>query len=233
MFWVTRIGASLICGVVRLEMRLALYSDQEIAANAAMDERVLRLIAVRRPRIGYVASAPDPSRSYFDHKRAYYHRLGAELTMYIDSESTDLEGDVQALCTCDAIHLSGGNTFTFLHWLRARGLLTPLHAYALAGRGVLIGASAGAILMTPNIQTAVLCGDVRPQDFTDDQGLGLVDFLFWPHYQRGAKVSIPLDQARLVYGCEDGAGVIVDGAAVELHGAVPIAQQPVAADGHA
>ncbi len=137
-------------------MRLALYSDQEIAANAAMDERLLRLIGVRRPRIGYVSSAPDPSRAYFDQKRAYYHRLGAELTMYTDSESADLEGDVEILCRCDAIHLTGGNTFTFLRWLRVRRALPLLRAYALGDRGVLIGASAGAILMTPSIQTAVL-----------------------------------------------------------------------------
>jgi dipeptidase E len=214
-------------------MRLALYSDQVIAANAAMDERVLRLVAVRQPRIGYVSSVPDPSRFYFEQKRAYYHRLGAELTMYVDSESKDLEGDLQTICSCDAIHLTGGNTYTFLRWLRARRVLPILRSYALNDRGVLIGTSAGAILMTPTIETALLCGDVRPADFTDDEALGLVDFLFWPHYRRGAKLSVPLDPGRVVYGCEDGAGIIVDGVAVELHGAVPVPQQPVAADGHA
>src|SRR5262245_58988759 len=129
-------------------MRLAFYSDQVIAANASMDERTLRLIAVKQPRIGYVSSAPDPSRFYFEQKREYYRRLGVELRMYVDSESEDLEEDLQALCQCDAIHLTGGNTFTFLNWLRARSVLPVLRSYAEEDRGVLIGTSAGAILMT-------------------------------------------------------------------------------------
>ena len=46
---------------------------------------------------------------------------------------------------CDAIHLTGGNTFQFSYWLRERGLDAELKRYAKAG-GVLIGVSAGAIL---------------------------------------------------------------------------------------
>jgi hypothetical protein len=38
---------------------------------------------------------------------------------------------------------------------------------------VLIGVSAGAILMTPSVNSARLCGDA---------GLGLVDFHIWPHF---------------------------------------------------
>jgi dipeptidase E len=214
---------------VRLKMRLALYSDQEIAANAAIDERALRLIGVRQPRIGYVSSASDPQRSDFERKRSYYRRLGVELTMYVDSESEDLEEDLRDLGGCDAIHLAGGNTFEFLRWLKERHVLSMLRTYAVEDRGVLIGASAGAILMTPSIETALLCGDVRPAGSTDDEALGVVDFYFWPHYRRGAELTIALDPGRPLYGCEDGMGIIVDGAALELHGAVPIAQQPVAA----
>jgi len=39
-------------------LRLALYSDQVIPRNAAVDKRVLRLIGVTNPRVGYVSSAP-------------------------------------------------------------------------------------------------------------------------------------------------------------------------------
>jgi dipeptidase E len=216
--------------VRRLKMRLAFYSDQVIDENASIDARVLQLIGVKLPRIGYVSSAPDPSRFYFEQKRSYYQNRGAELSMYVDAQSDDLERDLRSLCTCDAIHLSGGNTFVFLQWLRARNILPVLRSYAEEDRGVLIGTSAGAILMTPMIETALLCGDVRPSGFTDDTALGLVNFLFWPHYQRGAMPNIALDPRRLVYGCQDGTGIVVDGTAIELHGAVSVAQQSTAAD---
>ena len=216
------------------QMRLAFYSDQEIAANAPIDERVLRLIGVRRPQIGYVSSSPDPERSYFERKRAYYERLGADLTVYLDATSSDLDRDLGALGRCDAIHLTGGNTFAFLRWLKARRILQMLRAYATEDRGVVIGTSAGAILMTPTAETALLCGDTRPPGAVDDEALGLVAFHFWPHYvpgaERVASVQSSIRKFPALYACGDGTGIVISGAQVELYGAVSIAQ-PVAADG--
>jgi dipeptidase E len=88
--------------------------------------------------------------------------------------------ELDTLLTCDAIHLSGGNTYYFLHWLRVRNLLIRLREYVARG-GVLIGVSAGAILMTPNIGSASLCGDMPLEGMTDYAALGLVDFAFVPH----------------------------------------------------
>lgn len=210
-------------------MRLALYSDQEVPANAAIDERVLRLIGVVRPRIGYVSAAPDPERSDFERKRRYYEKLGADLAAYVDSDTGDLERALAELFRCDAIHLGGGNTFSFLRWLKARCVLPWLGAWAAEGRGVLIGVSAGAILMTPAVGTATLCGDVREPGPIDDDALGLVGFHFWPHYVPGAEQA-PASRAVIeslpaLYACEDGAGIVVDGADIELYGAVQIARR--------
>lgn len=218
-------------------MRLAFYSDQEIAANAPLDERVLRLVGARHPRIGYVSSSPGQERLDFARKRDYYNALGVELAVYIDAVSSDFGQTLAALAACDAIHLGGGNTFLFLRWLKARSVLPVLHAYARQDRGVLIGASAGAILMTPSAGTALLCGDARPPGPVDDAALGLVDFYFWPHYVPGAELEAPvrdgIPDGAVVYACEDGTGVVVDGDRLELHGAVPITLRPDAADGHA
>lgn len=216
--------------VGRLKMRLAFYSDQVIAENAPIDERVLQLIAAKRPRIGYVSSAPDKSRVYFEEKRSYYRNRGADLSMYVDAQSDDLERDLRSLCKCDAIHLSGGNTFVFLQWLRSRNVLSVLRSYAEEDRGVLIGTSAGAILMTPTIESALLCGDERPSGFNDDTALGLVEFLFWPHYQSHAVPNMSLNPGRVVYGCPDGAGIIVNDKVIEVHGAVSVIQQAAPED---
>ena len=47
--------------------------------------------------------------------------------------------------------------------------------------GVFIGVSAGAMLLTPTIESAALCGDVNHVGLHDFSSLGLVDFMFLPH----------------------------------------------------
>lgn len=200
-----------------IHRRLALYSDQEPPHHSGLDQRLLQLIGTPRPRIGYVAAEPDPQRYFFQRKREDYAALGAELVLYVDADSS-----AQAwvsLLQCQAIHLSGGNTFFFLDWLRRQGRLPELARYAGEG-GVLIGVSAGAILMTPGIASAALCGDERMEGCSDDSGLALVDFHFWPHFGPGPVgdgTSLP---AGNVYGCPDGSGIIVDGERIELFGQV-------------
>jgi dipeptidase E len=204
-----------------MTVRLALYSDQEGPANSRVDARLLQLIAVSRPRIGYFSSSPDPDRAFFERKRAYYARIGAHLQSYVDAACEPMDSAVDAALRCDAIHLSGGNTYAFLRWLRHHGLLPTLRAYAEAG-GVLVGASAGAILMTPDIRTAALCGDVHDATLDGYQGLGLTSFLFWPHHPgcaaTGAGWSLSLPRDLPVYACPDGSGIVVEGSSVEALG---------------
>lgn len=206
-----------------MTLRLALYSDQENKGNRSLDERLLRLIGVRHPTIGYVASSPEPHRIDFERRRAYYAQRGADLALYVDSE-TDDAGARAALLQSDAIHLSGGNTFDFSHWLEQRGWLEPLRRYATEG-GVLVGVSAGAILMTHRIGTALFCGDVAERAVATYASLNLLPFGFWPHYVRGdehgeALASMLYAAPGAVYACPDGAGIVVDGGHIELHGPV-------------
>ena len=206
-----------------MSYRLALYSDQENPENPAMDARLINLIGVERPSIGYVSSSPDPDRTYFEPRKAYYAHLGADLSVYVDAENYGAPGKLEALLSCDAVHLSGGNTYAFLAWLRKSGLLERLEQYAL--RGVLIGVSAGAILMTPSIETSALCGDDASMSDGDDRGLALVSFRLLPHYEKGTSLPTATRQSLspgLTYGCPDGSGFIVDGEQVEVYGDVYI-----------
>ena len=205
-----------------MNYRLALYSDQEHSEYSPMDSRLMNLIGVEKPNVGYVASSPDPERIYLGSREAFYATLGAELTTYVDSENCKTPGVMDTLLECDAIHLSGGNTFEFLAWLKQSGLITELERYAQQG-GVLVGVSAGAIIMTPSIKTSLLCGDIAISD-GDYRGLGLVPFNFWPHYQKGEEASSVarqvLSSVGLTYGCPDGSGLIVDGEQLETYGDV-------------
>lgn len=189
-----------------------------------MDERLLQLIGLAQPRIGYVASAPDPNRFDFENRRAHYADLGADLALCVDSDTVNAS-TVDALFDCDAIHLSGGNTFSFSRWLQKSGLLARLRAHARRG-GVLVGVSAGAILMTEHIGTASLCGDVASHPVDEHESLGLLQFGFWPHHVAGAAHRLPTAIGATFRGpicaCPDGAGLVVDGSDVEVFGPVSV-----------
>lgn len=203
--------------------RLVLYSDQVIAANQQVDSYLLQLLGTHAARIGYISSSSDPKRQYFTAKQQYYQQYGLEaLYVELDVEyKTDL---LDPLFACDAIHLSGGNTYYFLYWLQERGLMERLQHYALH-QGVLIGISAGAIIMTPEIASARLCGDTPYPPLTTYQGLGLVDFAFVPHMQDTPEEYTRMQayanhQQRVLYGCHDGDGIVVVGETVTLVGNV-------------
>jgi dipeptidase E len=206
--------------------RLVLYSDQILPETEKVDHELAALLGKSNPRIGYIPSSADPQRKYYEERRVYYARLGMTLSSYFELDEAYDPNRLEALLACDAIHLTGGNTYYFLHWLRKRGMLAPLRQYVARG-GVLIGVSAGAILMTPDIATAALCGDEPLDGETDLAALDLVDFAFVPHFG-----EIPSDLVVLqaysrscqvvVYACRDGDGIVVEDDQVKCIGDVTV-----------
>ncbi len=204
--------------------KLVLYSNQISPASAPIDARLFALVNKTHPRVGFIPSRGDPSRKYFIDRHSFYADHGADLCLNFELD-TDYHPDLlAALWECDAIHLSGGNTFYFLHWLQERQLLAPLREYVAKG-GVLIGVSAGAMLMTPNITSASYSDDIPLSDTRDDNALGLVDFAFVPHLDEVNPDLVPLkrlsrEQSIVVYGSTDSGGIVVDGDRVECIGKV-------------
>jgi len=193
--------------------RLVLHSNQIVPESDKVEREWLTLLGKTHPTIGYIPSCNDPERVFFRTQEAYYARLGVEIAVYFELDLAFAPERLIDLLACDAIHLTGGNTFYFLHWLRQRNMLSTLQRYVADG-GILIGVSAGAILMTSNIATACLCGDTRPEEDPDWSGLGLVDFAFVPHIDSLSEGSVVIaNYARkhqiTVYGCRDGDGLIV------------------------
>ncbi|MDR8524253.1 Type 1 glutamine amidotransferase-like domain-containing protein [Shewanella fidelis] len=130
--------------------------------------------------VGYIASEPDPQRQYYSQTQMMYQAHNAQLSVYLELESGFCETSLNALLKCDAIHLSGGDTFRFLKALKQHKLLPVLRQYCVNGGG-LIGVSAGAMIITPSIASAPLCGDSNDCQLDDLTGLNLVDFMFVPH----------------------------------------------------
>jgi dipeptidase E len=208
--------------------KLVLYSDQIFPDTKKVDDELLDLLGKSNPTIGYIPSSSDSPRKsiYFEECRSYYNRLGMDLLLYFGLDTDYNPGKLEELLTCDAIHLSGGNTYYFLHWLRNRNMLIPLRRYVEKG-GVLIGVSAGAILMTPDISTSTLCGDEPLEGETDFSALNLVDFAFVPHFGEtasdlGAIQAYSQAHRIAVYVCRDGEGIIVEEDHVKCIGDVTI-----------
>ena len=193
--------------------KLMLYSDQIPLLSNEIDTELKKLFDKTTPRIGYIPSASDPERKYFTECKSYYYQLSMNLEVYFELDKEWKPDLLESLLDCDAIHLSGGNTYYFLHWLRRRNMMGTLIQYVSQG-GVLIGVSAGSILMTPDISTSALCGDEVMEGETDFSGLALVDFSFVPHF---GDIHISLDDLKKysrdkqmpVYAAKDSGGIVV------------------------
>jgi dipeptidase E len=203
-------------------LNLVLYSDQIIPENDRIDRRLLDLMQPRGSRIGYVASGPDPRRRFFGERQAYYRRYGLDLALFYDLDAAPDSVALRTLLACDAIHLPGGDTLAFLGRLRRRGMLHVLADWAKAG-GLLIGTSAGAILMTPNIAVDALFRGAPPEERPDLDALDLVPFDFFPHAQQQRYLDDLIAYSRTaprpIIACADGDGVVVTAGRIEAVGA--------------
>ncbi|MCA9129230.1 MAG: Type 1 glutamine amidotransferase-like domain-containing protein [Planctomycetales bacterium] len=198
---------------------LVMYSDQVIPENNKVDARLLDLLAGRGKHIGYVPSGPEPDRRYYRERQDYYSKLDLDLSVFVDMSGPLDKVGLTTLLDCDAIHLSGGGTTAFLHLLRANGLLGALAEWTRNG-GLLIGTSAGAILMTPTVALDAIFSGEDPRIVRDSGALDLVPFEFFPHLNKRADylpqlLAYSAETSRRIAACRDGDGVVVDGDVVE------------------
>jgi len=204
--------------------KLVLYSDQFIEENKKVDKELLNLFNKSNPSIAYIPSESSLTRKYFDEKVEYYKALGIENLQYFDIDKEYEASRIVDMFKCDAIQLSGGNTFYFLYLLRKRGLIRSLKSFVKNG-GILIGISAGSILMTRNINTAGLGEDADENiiGIKNKAALNIVDFEFMPHWKGSTKKLNLLKKyaeakKTTVYACKDGDGIIIDGENIKLIG---------------
>ena len=161
-------------------MKLVLFSDYKYVNTQEVGTRLIELIGKNQPTVGYISSSPDSTKKFYHETKEYYSKFNTILSPYVDLEDGFNSDNIELIFQADAIHLSGGNTYRFLYWIVERNLCKRLIEYANSG-GVLIGVSAGSIIMTPNISECVLCGDENYIGLRNTKGLGLVNFRYVPH----------------------------------------------------
>jgi dipeptidase E len=160
-------------------MRLLFLSSTKGNRNQDILSRI-RLWLPENAQIGYIPSSPDPAREYFKEVGAFFGDVSPSFKLgYIDihnerEKPTHLE---RQLRECDAVYLSGGNTFRFLKAIRDAHMDILLQR--LAGEKAFMGTSAGGLVMTPNIELASGENDIGLEN---TKGLALVKFGFYPHF---------------------------------------------------
>lgn len=211
-------------------MNLVLYSGGFGRENRALASEVDQLLGRKRnPVVTFVpTSSEDAEPDFRDCKRQL---AGAKVKRYhcIPIDRPLSAEDEETLLASDGIFLGGGNTFYLLKSLRERRLLDKLRAFVARG-GVLMGLSAGSIVLTPNVSTALvpsLEADDNDVGITNFRALGLVPFEFSPHYEGGRKVDSELLEhsrriKRPIYACADGQGIVVRDGGIRFVGEVTV-----------
>jgi len=208
--------------------KLILHSDQ-IAGKTQVEDTAFELFGLNKPKIAYIPSQSDPTRKYFNEKVEWYKQFGVSDLLYFDIDKEYDESKTDELLKTDAIFLSGGNTYYFLNSLKKRNFIPLLREYVEKG-GVLIGVSAGSMIMSKTITITTIDtdinGDQNAVNLKDFTSLGLVDFEFFPHFdekdgeitRRLIEYSKEIDS--VIYACRDGDGIIVNGRNIQLVGEI-------------
>ena len=199
-------------------MKLILLSDQSLKLTGPRDQEVLRQWTGKKsPTIGYVPAAPDPRGRYADEKAAYYDALGLGPLQILDPDADLSESDLAAFFKVDVIHLGSGLVAPFATRLQQSGLDQRLVDFAR--RKVLLGVSAGAMVMGQTFYSAKLCGEKHSD--TNWCGLGLVDFEILPHWDEVFVTQDPIvafarKQNITIHSLKDGDRVLVNGKKVSI-----------------
>lgn len=203
-----------------------MLSSQTAGSNDLIGPVISALYSKKATKeIAYIPAQSDKSRIHFERTKEYYESIGIQVPLYFDVDEEYDARQEERLFQFPAIHLSGGSTYHFLENIKRRNLLLALRDYVLRG-GILIGVSAGAILMTPRIESSKLCGDPII-DGLDTAALSLCEFEFLPHYNGGdgEKRNIEKYSRALrteVYACADGSGILFADCGQEIIGMVEV-----------
>lgn len=211
-------------------MNLVLFSGGGVRENRQLHEEFRSMITGKRnPVLSYVPSDTEDARVEFREIQRRFRPLGVRRFQLVPIDGAWSLKQERLLLSSDAIFLGGGNTYYFLKHLKARRLLGKLRSYSRKG-GILLGLSAGSILMTPNVGTAAVPSrdsDENEVGVRDERAMGLVNFEFSPHYEKVKRSDQELLRYSRqleypIYACRDGEGIVVRDGTIRFVGKVNV-----------
>lgn len=198
-------------------MKLVLYSGGDEKENRQLDKAFISLLGKKNPVVTFIPSSSYLSEEEFRLYVRHYSKFKISRFIHFPVDVPFDKIMFQEVMRSDAIHLGGGNTFYFLNSLRKAKLLPQLRTFVEKG-GVLTGLSAGAIMMTENIEMAGYPDFDRDDNIVglkNLSALGLLDFAFFPHFKNSARYDVAFkryskNKNKVIYACPDGAGIVVN-----------------------
>jgi dipeptidase E len=133
--------------------------------------------------VAFIPTAADPcgDRSFVERDRTILREFGYTVRD-VSLDGTTPDELRAALTACDFVFVAGGNSFYLLQKARESGLSHML-GELVAGGLKYVGASAGAILVGPDLRPVATLDDPADAPGLESfDGLGLVDFVVLPHY---------------------------------------------------
>ncbi len=197
-------------------MKLVLYSGGYEEQNNDIHKYLLHMSAKKNPQITYIPSCSYHADVDFRDYVRYFTKYKLTKFIYFPIDAPCDNVLKKEVFKSDIIHLAGGNTFYFLRHLRRSKLLNEFKAFVKRG-GILTGLSAGAILMTPTVDTAAFPDfdrDDNDENIKNFKAMNLVNFSFFPHYKNSKRYDkeLALFSKKIknpLYACSDGSGIIV------------------------
>jgi dipeptidase E len=206
-------------------MKLILYSGGDEKQNRLLDQTFIELVGKKNPVVTFIPSSSYLSEQEFKAFVKHYSKFKISRFIHFPIDVPFDKIMFHEVFQSDAIHLAGGNTFYFLNSLRKAKLLPQLKAFVERG-GVLTGLSAGAIMMTENID---LTG--YPEFDRDENQVGLknlssmnlVDFAFFPHFKNSSRYDAAFKKysklkKKVIFACPDGSGIVINGEEIRFIG---------------
>ncbi len=127
------------------------------------------------------ASIPEEIKFYVANDKSAFERLGIIVDELNVSEKTASEIE-DTLNKNDYIYVSGGNTFYLLQELKNSGADKLIINHINKGK-IYIGASAGSVILSPNIDFITQMDDKsKAPELNNYNGLAMVDFYTLPHH---------------------------------------------------
>lgn len=204
-------------------MKIFLLSATE-NLNQALKDDLRQKILSHGNKIAYISSVKqEGDKKYYLSTITDYRAISEEVVVdYFDLSRDFSDADLQKLLDYKIVYLSGGNTYSFLKDAKERNLKSILDTF-IQQDGLLIGASAGAIMMTPKIDICAIgtIADENVVGLTDTSGFGFVNFEFSPHFTENEREFLSRYKTdRDIYLCKDGDGIFYDNGEVKLFGSV-------------
>lgn len=191
--------------------------------NPELRETLGSEIKKRGNKIAYISSEPqDDQRPYYLSTIEDYEKISEGVNVdYFDLSDNFSDEALEKILEYGTIYLGGGNTYIFMNSARKRSLYKLLRKHLNNG-GLLVGASAGSIMMTPLIDIAEGF-DENIFNTTEVKGFAFVPFEFHPHYEeihREYLSSYMKNKETDLYLCRNGDGVFCGDDGIQLFGKV-------------